>query len=97
MTISKAQVEHVARLARLELQPEEIEGLCTDLSRILEYVEALGELDTTGVSPLTHLAVPELPARADQVVSPLSTEIALREAPRASDGGFAVPQFVEEG
>ncbi|MEZ4372079.1 MAG: Asp-tRNA(Asn)/Glu-tRNA(Gln) amidotransferase subunit GatC [Polyangiaceae bacterium] len=97
MTISKDQVEHVARLARLELQPEEIEGLRSDLSRILEYVEALGELDATGVAPLTHLAVPELPTRPDQVVPPLTREIALREAPRASDGAFAVPRFVEEG
>lgn len=97
MSITKEQVEHVARLARLELEAEELESIRRDLSRILDHVEALAELDTEGAAPLTHLAVTQLPSRPDELVPPLNREIALKEAPRATDGSFAVPQFVEEG
>ncbi len=97
MSITKEQVQHVARLARLELEADEIDALRKDLSRILEYVDTLSELETAGVQALTHLAVPELPSRPDEVIPPLDRETALREAPRASDGAFAVPRFVEEG
>ncbi|MCA9632934.1 MAG: Asp-tRNA(Asn)/Glu-tRNA(Gln) amidotransferase subunit GatC [Myxococcales bacterium] len=97
MSITIEEVEHVARLARLELKADETEALAADLSKILDYVAALAELDTQGASPLSHLAVTQLPQRADVVVAPLERATALEEAPRASDGAFAVPQFVEEG
>lgn len=97
MSITKEQVEHVARLARLELEADELDSIRRDLSRILEYVEALSELDLDGAMPLTHLAVGQLPSRDDVLVPPLNRETALIEAPRATDGAFAVPQFVEEG
>lgn len=96
MSISKQQVEHVARLARLQLSPAELDSLAVELTQILEYVATLQAVDTSGVAPLAHLGVAELPLRPDQVAPPLDNEVALSQAPRSSQGAFAVPTFMEE-
>jgi len=96
MAITRETVVHVARLARLELDPDEIEHLQKDLGSFLEYVEALNELDTTGIEETAQVAVAEAPLRIDAVVPGVSTEAALAEAPRKAGGGFAVPAFVDE-
>ncbi len=57
MKIDKAVVEHVAHLARLHLDPEEIELYTQQIDRILEYMDKLNSIDTTGIEPTTH-AVP---------------------------------------
>lgn len=96
MSITKQQVEHVAQLARLDLSAEELASIASDLTQILEYVATLQGVDTSGVAPLTHLSASELPLRPDHVVPPLDTNLALAQAPRTSQGAFAVPTFVEE-
>ena len=58
MKISPDEVEHVARLARLEVSPNEKEDLTRQMNRILQYVEKLNELDTTGVSPTWARLIP---------------------------------------
>jgi aspartyl-tRNA(Asn)/glutamyl-tRNA(Gln) amidotransferase subunit C len=95
--ITRDDVLHVARLARLELAEPEIERMIQDLGKILGYMAELNQLDTRAVPPTAHIAVDEAPFRADEVVAGLPSETALREAPRQSDGGFAVPAFVDEG
>lgn len=97
MAIERKDVVHVARLARLELTEAEIERMMSDLRSIIGYVEKLGELDTEGVVPTAHVAVEAAPLRADEVAPCFEPDVALREAPRQSGGGFAVPAFVEEG
>ena len=67
MKISKQEVEHVAKLARLELSEQEKETLTDQLSNILTYVEKLNELDTDGIEPMSHAVPMENAFRADEV------------------------------
>jgi aspartyl-tRNA(Asn)/glutamyl-tRNA(Gln) amidotransferase subunit C len=96
LAITRETVLHVARLARLELAPDEVDKLQEDLGKILGYVEQLGELKTDGVPETSHVAAERAPFREDGLVPSLDTDLALGEAPRRTDGGFAVPAFVDE-
>jgi aspartyl-tRNA(Asn)/glutamyl-tRNA(Gln) amidotransferase subunit C len=96
MAITRQTVLHVAKLARLELAEAEIDRMQRDLGNILDYVESLARLDTEAVAETAQVAVAGAPLRADQVEQGLTNELALREAPRSTAGGFAVPAFVDE-
>jgi aspartyl-tRNA(Asn)/glutamyl-tRNA(Gln) amidotransferase subunit C len=96
MTLTTEQVLHVAGLARLELTASEALQLGQDLSRILEHIDQLNTIDTSGVAPTCHVGVLATPLRVDAVQPGVEHELALRAAPRTSAGGFAVPAFVEE-
>ncbi len=96
MALSRQDVVHVARLARLELGESEIEPLLAELGSILEHVAKLAELDTSAVPPTAQVAVERLPLRDDAVSVGLTPEQALAQAPRSAGGSFAVPAFVEE-
>ena len=67
MKITREQVENVAVLARLELQPAEIDTFTDQMDAILAYVEKLNELDTTGIVPTSHAVPMEYAFRADEV------------------------------
>ena len=97
MAITRKDVLHIAKLARLELAESEVENMIVDLDKIIAYVALLNELDTANVPPTAHIAVSSAPGRADEVVPGLDTDSALAEAPRRSDEGFAVPAFMDEG
>ena len=96
MAITRETVLHVARLSRLDLSEDEVVRMQRDLDRILEYVEELGALDTSGVAETAHAAVDAAPLRQDQRLPGVPNERALAEAPRSSGGAFAVPAFVDE-
>ncbi len=94
--LAEAEVRSLARLANLDLPDAEIHRLTGDLGRILAYVRQLEELDVTGIEPTAHVELEKTPLRADEPHASLPHEIALREAPRTSMDGFAVPGFVDE-
>ncbi|HEY6556015.1 MAG TPA: Asp-tRNA(Asn)/Glu-tRNA(Gln) amidotransferase subunit GatC [Polyangiaceae bacterium] len=96
MAITRENVLHVAKLARLELAENEIEPMRVDLEKIIGYIAQLNELDTAAVPPTTQVAVQAAPLRVDAAQPSLANEQALAEAPRHAGGGFAVPAFVEE-
>jgi len=96
MAISKEHVRHVAQLARLRLTDGELERMTVDLGHILTHVAQLQELDTTGVEPTRHVALERMPMRGDEPRAGLDHDAALRSAPRAVEGGFAVPGFVDD-
>jgi aspartyl-tRNA(Asn)/glutamyl-tRNA(Gln) amidotransferase subunit C len=96
MAITRETVLHVARLARLELEGDEIERMQSDLGKILGYVEQLSELSTEGVPATAHVAAERAPLREDELLPGLGQELALAEAPRHGGGAFAVPGFVDE-
>ena len=96
MAITRDNVLHVAKLARLELTETEIDRMQHDLNGILEYVNQLSKLDTTNVPPTTQVAVVAAPFRADQPIPSIPHDLALSQAPRSSSDGFAVPAFVDE-
>lgn len=95
--ISRSDVEHVARLARLGLTDDEIELLVPQLSRILEAVGKLSEVDTSAVDPTAQVIALENVMRDDVVTTPIAREAALAEAPLREGGLLRVPVVLEEG
>lgn len=95
LKITVNEVERVARLARLAPSPAQAEALAKDLSAILSYVQQLSEVDTQEVSATAHVAQQAIPYREDKCSDGLTQEDALRSAPSAHDGGFAVPKVLE--
>jgi aspartyl-tRNA(Asn)/glutamyl-tRNA(Gln) amidotransferase subunit C len=94
--ITREEVEHVARLARLELKEEEKEEMTTQLDSILGYIDTLNELDTTQVEPTTTV-IPMVSVMREDVVRPsLSQEEALANAPDREDAYFRVPRIIED-
>ena len=89
--IGRAEVLHVAKLARLALSPEEVERMAGELSSILDHVERIGELDLDGVAPTSHVVPLENVLRTDEPRASLPPESALAGAPDAGEAGFRVP------
>jgi aspartyl-tRNA(Asn)/glutamyl-tRNA(Gln) amidotransferase subunit C len=95
MALTKADVAHIAALARIRLGDAELEPLASDLSRILGWVEQLGEIDTEGVPPMTSVAAMRLKMREDVVTDGDCRDAILGNAPHRAKGFFAVPKVVE--
>ena len=94
--ISREEVQHVARLARLHLTDEEAERMREQLDAILEYVDKLRELDVGGVEPTAH-AVPLINVMRDDALAPsLPQEAALANAPDRAGEFFRVPRIIED-
>jgi aspartyl-tRNA(Asn)/glutamyl-tRNA(Gln) amidotransferase subunit C len=95
MKITRATVEHVARLSRLALVDSEIEALTGEMDAILGYVEKLDALATADIVPTAHAVPMENAFRLDEVHPAIGLEKALRNAPAAGDGCFQVPKVIE--
>jgi aspartyl-tRNA(Asn)/glutamyl-tRNA(Gln) amidotransferase subunit C len=90
--LSRDQVLHVARLARLELSDEEVERLAGELSKVLDHIELINQLgDLADVPPTSHVITVENALRPDEPWPSLPVEVALESAPDAALGGFRVP------
>ncbi|HHY98190.1 MAG TPA: Asp-tRNA(Asn)/Glu-tRNA(Gln) amidotransferase subunit GatC [Firmicutes bacterium] len=95
MPISKKDVEHVANLARLELDEAEKEEFTRQLASILEYADKLKQLDTEKVNPTAHPLPVRNVFREDEVRPSLPIEEVLRNAPERSGNFFKVPKIME--
>ena len=94
--ISREEVQHVARLARLSLTDEELERMREQLDAILAYIDKLRELDVEGVEPTSH-AVPLVNVMRDDDITPvLPPEAALANAPDRAGEFFRVPRIIED-
>jgi aspartyl-tRNA(Asn)/glutamyl-tRNA(Gln) amidotransferase subunit C len=89
--LAREQVDYVARLARLELTEEESERMAAELSKVLDHIEKIRELDLADVEPTAHVLDVVNVLRADEPEPSLPRELALASAPEATDTGFAVP------
>jgi aspartyl-tRNA(Asn)/glutamyl-tRNA(Gln) amidotransferase subunit C len=93
--LDRAQVLHVAHLARLELDEPEVERMAAELSKVLDHIEKIGELDLAGVPPTSHVVDLTGALRADEPTPCLAAEVALESAPEPVKGpsgnGFGVP------
>jgi aspartyl-tRNA(Asn)/glutamyl-tRNA(Gln) amidotransferase subunit C len=89
--ISRADVLHVARLARLELSEAEVERMTVELGKVLDSIAKIGELDLEGVPPTSHVVEVSNALRPDVSRPSLPREVALASAPLVADDGFAVP------
>jgi aspartyl-tRNA(Asn)/glutamyl-tRNA(Gln) amidotransferase subunit C len=94
--IERADVAHVARLARLTLTPDEEERMREQLDRILRYIDKLGQLDTTNVEPTAHVVPMTNVYRDDQTRPCWPAEEMLANAPDRSGDFFRVPRIIED-
>lgn len=95
MKISRAEVEHVARLARLALAEEELAALTGEMDAILGYVDKLNQLETAGIVPTAHAVPLENAFRDDTVTPSIGADKALANAPEATQDCFRVPRVIE--
>lgn len=96
MSLDRAAVDHVARLARLDLTEDERERMQAELTQILGHAERIQELDLDGVPPTSHSLPLSNVLRPDVVTPSLPIEEALANAPEAEDGRFRVPRIIED-
>ncbi len=93
--ITKMQVKHVAKLARLELTEEEEELYANQLSKIIDYIDQLNEIDTKGIEPMTQ-PIPNVNVmREDIVKKQFTRDEILKNAPHEEYGFFRVPRIGE--
>lgn len=90
MALTREEVAHVARLARLSLSDDELERMRSQLSDILAYIELLQEVDVAGVPPTAQVTELQTVLRPDTVTEGLEREAALANAPDQRDGMFRV-------
>jgi aspartyl-tRNA(Asn)/glutamyl-tRNA(Gln) amidotransferase subunit C len=94
--LTRADVEHVAQLARLALTDDELERFTEQLGVILEHAAQVAALDTAGVEPTAHPVPLVNVLRADDVRPSLDPSEVLAMAPAAEEGRFRVPRILEE-
>ena len=93
--IDDATIDYVGILAKLELSDEEKEQAKKDMASMLDYIDQLNELDTTGVEPMSHVFPIENVMREDVVTNGDESEKTLFNAPERKDKTFVVPKTVE--
>lgn len=95
MKITRTEVEHVSRLARLALSDEELDSLTGEMDAILDYVEQLATLDTDGIIPTAHAVPMENAFRRDEIKPSFTPDQALSNAPDAAENAFRVRRVIE--
>jgi aspartyl-tRNA(Asn)/glutamyl-tRNA(Gln) amidotransferase subunit C len=97
MAVTIKDVEHIAKLAKLEFTDAEKEKFTYQLNKILEYVEQMNKLDTSNVEPLSHVIELNNVFRQDETRQGVETAEALKNAPAKTDKFFKVPKVIEDG
>lgn len=93
--ISDEIIDYVAILAKLDLSAEEKEAAKKDMGSMLDYIDQLNELDTTGAEPMSHVFPVHNVFREDVVTNGDDRDNILKNAPECKDGAFKVPKTVE--
>jgi aspartyl-tRNA(Asn)/glutamyl-tRNA(Gln) amidotransferase subunit C len=95
MKLTREDVTRVAQLARLRFLPEELDQLTIELQSILEYMDKLGNLDTSEIEPFTQAVEISNPFREDAVTNTPNTDAILANAPARAKTFFKVPKIIE--
>ncbi len=95
MKIDRQTVRKIAHLARLDFDESGEAQMIRDMTEILDWIEKLNEVDTTGVAPLTHMSEEVNSFREDIAGEPLDHERGLKPAPRRDEDYFRVPKVLE--
>ena len=95
MSVDTATVKRIASLARIAITDEDAARMAPELGNILGWIEMLGEVDTTGVEPMTHAIAQKNAFRADAVGESLPVETALANAPETRGNCLEVPKVIE--
>ena len=93
--ITDETIEYVGTLAKLDLTGEEKKGAMRDMSRMLDYIDKLNELDTTSVEPLSHVFPLQNVFREDEVTNGDGSEDTLKNAPEEKENMFVAPKTIE--
>jgi len=93
-TLTRKEVDEIALLARLHLEPEELERLRTELGTILDYFVTLALVDTTGVPPMTHAVPMEMVLRPDEPQPSLPVDVALKGVAKRDGDLIVVPAII---
>lgn len=96
MEVNDSLVEKLANLARLQFDDTEKAGIKNDLQKMIQFVEKLNELDTTGVEPLLHMSNNVNVLREDEVIGSISREDGLKNAPLHDGQFFKVPKVIKK-
>jgi len=96
MEVNIALVEKLANLSRLSFNDAEKESIKTDLQRMIQFVEKLNELDTTGVEPLLHMSENVNVLREDEVKGSIERSTGLKNAPVQDGEFFKVPKVIKK-
>ena len=94
MKITPEELMHVARLARLEIHADAVDGLARQVATVLDYVDTLGQVDTEGVPATAHAIDLTNAFREDRLHDHISPEQALANAPQKAEAGFVVPKVI---
>jgi aspartyl/glutamyl-tRNA(Asn/Gln) amidotransferase, C subunit len=95
MSLDKATVAKIARLARIRVEEAEQDALAGELTQILTWIEQLDKVDTSSVEPMVRVGEMTLKRRKDEVTDGNCRDAVLANAPDARDGFFTVPKVVE--
>ena len=96
MEVNDTLVDKLANLARLQFNTTEKEGIKNDLQRMIQFVEKLNEVDTTGVEPLLHMSEQVNVLREDVIQGSISRAEGLQNAPVHDDKFFKVPKVIKK-
>jgi len=91
--IKKEDIIHISELAEIECDAEEIDKITTQLDKIIEHVAKISEVDTTGITPTSHVLDMKNVLREDKPKKSINTNEALKNAPESTNGGFKVPKI----
>ncbi|MES2985051.1 MAG: Asp-tRNA(Asn)/Glu-tRNA(Gln) amidotransferase subunit GatC [Pseudomonadota bacterium] len=95
MALTDKEVQHIAKLARIRLDGAELSHYAKEINGLLKWIDQLGQVDTTGIAPLSSVSDQLLPWRADVVNDGNQQEAVLKNAPVQNYGCFAVPKVLE--
>ena len=95
MIIDKKLVQDIAHLGRLEVSPAKEEEMANELNKIVDWMEQLNEVDTTGIEPLIHISTELNVLREDEEGNILANDKALKNAPKKDSNYFRVPKVIE--
>ncbi len=95
MSLNRADVENIAHLARLALDQEDISRYAGDLSKILDLVEQMNQVDTSGIIPMAHPLDATQRLRDDRVTETDQRELFQSNAPKTKAGLYLVPKVIE--
>ena len=96
MEVNDALVDKLANLARLKFDDAEKESIKNDLQKMIQFVEKLNELDTTGVEPLLHMSDNINILRADEIKGSITREAGLQNAATHDEQFFKVPKVIRK-
>jgi aspartyl-tRNA(Asn)/glutamyl-tRNA(Gln) amidotransferase subunit C len=94
MKITREEVLHVAHLARLDIDDADVDRFADQIGTILDYVDTLKQVDTTGVTATSHATSLTNAFREDKEMDHLDPEASLANAPEKDDGAFVVPKII---